>query len=142
MKVLIATDGSEPALRACRWFRDLTGGGRAEVRVLTVLSYDMYPHALVAGEHLSNEAEMEAAVEAKVHGTTRAPRELLSGAGFKVSEAHRFGNPGDEILAEIDEWHPDLVVIGKRGVRGVARLIGSVSEHVIHRCKCPILVVP
>ena len=72
MKILFATDGSGPALRACRRLLDLMGTVHGEAKILTVLSYEMYPYALVAGEHLANEAKMEEAVRAKVAETTRA----------------------------------------------------------------------
>ncbi|MGH2726789.1 MAG: universal stress protein, partial [Actinomycetota bacterium] len=55
MKVLLATDGSEPALRACHMIAGMLVPERDEVRVLTVLSYHVYPHALVPGEHLVGE---------------------------------------------------------------------------------------
>ena len=67
---------------------------------------------------------------------------MLERAGYEVSIAHRFGNAGDDIVGEIADWHPDLVVIGKRGLRGVQRWLGSVSERVIHRANVPLLVVP
>ena len=56
---------------------------------------------------------------------------MLEENGLAVSVAHRFGNPTDEIVNEIKEWRQDLVAMGRRGVHGLERLMGSVSEHVL-----------
>ena len=57
MKVLIAIDGSEPALRAVRLVASLLAPARDQVRLLTVLSYSDYPHTDVPGEHLVRRSE-------------------------------------------------------------------------------------
>jgi nucleotide-binding universal stress UspA family protein len=142
MKVLLATDGSEPAMRACERASSLLVPGRDQVRLLTVLSYSEYPHSLVPDMPLSDEAERVEREVREVHQLTDEPRRLLEESGHTVEIAHRFGNPTDEIVAEIEDWRPELVVLGRRGVRGVERWIGSVSEHVLHHSKVPVLLVP
>jgi nucleotide-binding universal stress UspA family protein len=142
MKVLLATDGSEPAVRACGCASSLLVPGRDQVRLLTVLSYSEYPHSLVPDMPLSDEAERAEREVEEVHQLTDQPRRLLEDSGHTVEIAHRFGNPTDEIVAEIEDWRPELVVLGRRGVRGVERWIGSVSEHVLHHSKVPVLLVP
>jgi nucleotide-binding universal stress UspA family protein len=70
------------------------------------------------------------------------PRKALEEGDFNVEVSHRFGNPTEEIVAEIGDWNPDLVVMGRRGVHGLERWIGSVSEHVLHHAKVAMLLVP
>lgn len=56
---------------------------------------------------------------------------------------HRLGNPSDEILNEIQQWHPDLVVVGTFGTSGFTKMIiGSVSEYLVKHSHVPVLVVP
>lgn len=141
MKVL-ATDGSEPATRAAHTVASLLAPGRHEVRLLTVMSFSDYPHTGVPGEHLIDEAEREQHEWQEVHRLTNEPRRLLEEKGLYVEVVHPFGNPTEEIVSEIDEWGPDLVVLGRRGVHGIERLMGSVSEHVLHHTKVPVLLVP
>lgn len=57
MRALVAIDGSDPALRACRNVASLLVSGRDEVRLLVVLSYSDYPYTGVPGEHLIDEGE-------------------------------------------------------------------------------------
>lgn len=52
------------------------------------------------------------------------------------------GNPAHLILKQ-SENNYDLVVIGKRGISGIQEvLMGSVSSHIAHHSKVPLLIVP
>lgn len=63
--------------------------------------------------------------------------------GARVAGEHLCeGQPAEEIIALAEELVADLVVVGSRRVGPVKRLIGgSVSEDVVHRASCPVLVV-
>jgi nucleotide-binding universal stress UspA family protein len=51
-------------------------------------------------------------------------------------------DPAEVILEEAGERRTDLLVIGTRGHKGVAKLVlGSTAEKLIHRAMCPILVI-
>lgn len=140
-KVLVATDGSDSALRASQVLADLLSGRAAEARLLVVLSFELDPYTLL-GEELADAAERTRMVAQAVEEATARPRHVLEAAGRSVSVAHRFGNPADEILEEAEEWAPDLVVMGRRGLSGPARwLLGSVSERVMRHARVPVLIV-
>ncbi len=63
--------------------------------------------------------------------------------GAIVQRKVRVGAPATEILAEIEERHPDLVVIGTHGYSGLERLLlGSVAARVIRTAPGSVLVVP
>jgi nucleotide-binding universal stress UspA family protein len=141
IKVLVAADGSEPVVRACQFAADRVGMTDASVRLLTVLSFTMDPYTLLGEELEDTPARLEAIREA-VDEATRIPAKIFEAAGATVQVYHRFGNPADEILAEIDQWQPDLLLMGRRGLSGPERwLLGSVSERLIRHAKVPILVV-
>lgn len=129
-------------MRACRQVGSMLASDRDSVRLVTVLSYTLYPYSGVPGEPLVDEVEREQHEREEVHRITDEPRKVLEESGFMVEVTHRFGNPTQEIVAEINEWSPDLVVLGRRGVHGLERWIGSVSEHVLHHVKVPMLLVP
>jgi nucleotide-binding universal stress UspA family protein len=50
------------------------------------------------------------------------------------------GEPGDAILGAAAAEHADLIVVGTRGRGAVGRLLGSVSDYVLHRASVPVLV--
>jgi nucleotide-binding universal stress UspA family protein len=60
----------------------------------------------------------------------------------KVRTITRAGDPAKEILSVAGEEHVDIIVMGRRGMGGLAGLlIGSVSHEVTHRAECACLTV-
>jgi nucleotide-binding universal stress UspA family protein len=54
----------------------------------------------------------------------------------------RRGNPAFEVLAVVDDLHPDLVVMGTHGRKGLSHaLLGSVAEKVVRLSRAPVLTV-
>ncbi len=52
-------------------------------------------------------------------------------------------DPADEIVAVADEVNADIIVMGRRGQRGLARLmLGHATARVIGYARCNVLVVP
>jgi nucleotide-binding universal stress UspA family protein len=52
------------------------------------------------------------------------------------------GIPGKTICLVAQRWEADLIVIGRRGHRGLMELfLGSVSNYVLHHAKCCVLIV-
>ena len=54
----------------------------------------------------------------------------------------KVGDAGTAIRELTNSWGADLVVIGRRGRRGLTEIImGSVSNYVVHRVPCSVLIV-
>lgn len=72
-----------------------------------------------------------------------AALDRAKGAGLKnVYASAEEGQPADMILTLASEYKSDLIVVGRRGIRGLERfLMGSVSSAVINHAKCDVLVV-
>jgi nucleotide-binding universal stress UspA family protein len=52
-------------------------------------------------------------------------------------------SPADEILEAADEFEADLIVMGRRGRRGLARMmVGQATSRVVGKARCKVLVVP
>ena len=53
------------------------------------------------------------------------------------------GFAAEEIVAEAENWHADLIVMGTRARGRLGQfLLGSTAEAVIHGSPCPVLTVP
>jgi nucleotide-binding universal stress UspA family protein len=140
-RILFASDGSVPAARAADMIAAIVPSG-ATVRALTVASLEFVPYDGEWGP-LSDEPERQARLKAVVEAAFGQPMKKLKSADCKLEKKTRLGNPGEQILYEIREWHPDLVVVGRAGLGGIAKLLlGSVSEHVVKHSRVPVLVVP
>jgi len=53
--------------------------------------------------------------------------------GINTEFDHKIGDPGSSICQFAAQWEADFIVIGRRGLTGVAEaLLGSVSNYVMH----------
>ncbi|CAN5742112.1 hypothetical protein BH24ACT18_BH24ACT18_17640 [soil metagenome] len=137
-RILLATDGSESAATAERAAADISNKTAAELHVVHVWPYvppPPYP-GMVFDDHSPSAEE-----EARQLLRRRAWNARVGGA--RVAGEHLCeGRPAEEIIALAEGLVADLVVVGSRRVGRVKRLIaGSVSEDVVHRASCPVLVV-
>ena len=137
MRVLLATDFSSHAEKA----RDLVAGMAlppgSTVRVVHAIEPmpEIGAYAPIPMLELSDYAERELRAELE---TFVKP---LQAVDRKVEPVLPFGRAADVIVADAEEQHADLVVIGSRGRGGVASMIlGSVSAEVVDRAPCPVLV--
>jgi nucleotide-binding universal stress UspA family protein len=51
------------------------------------------------------------------------------------------GDPGDALLEVAGQKNADLIVVGSRGMHGMARMLGSVPNKVSHHAGCSVLIV-
>ena len=55
---------------------------------------------------------------------------------------HHFGEPGATICRVAQEWNADLIVLGRHDHSAIAEFfVGSVSNHVVDRANCSVLVI-
>ena len=136
-KILVASDGSDPVLHACRALAALGSAGVGEVRLLTVLSYQDLPvdeESGVPSDPLHPDPHL-------VDQAVRVPKQILEDAGYTVVVRTRLGDPAEQIVDETQEWSPDLLVLGRRRMRAdEQRLLGSVSQAVIRDVSVPVLL--
>ncbi|NOR79257.1 MAG: universal stress protein [Methyloprofundus sp.] len=66
------------------------------------------------------------------------------GKSLAIPEDRQFlemGNAKLEIVATAEEQHADLIVVGSHGRHGLALLLGSTANGVLHHAKCDVLAV-
>lgn len=136
--ILLATDGSPDATVAMRAAADISERTGAELHVVYV--YTEVPPAAYPGLALDDYSR---SLEEQAGELLRRQAWNARAAGGSAAREHlREGEPAEEIVALAGELDADLVVVGDRGTGRVKRLItGSVSEGVVHRASCPVLVV-
>ena len=68
--------------------------------------------------------------------------EQIPDATIQIETNHKFGTPGRTICDVAREWNADLIVVGRRGLRGIAEMVlGSVSNYVVHHAPCTVLLL-
>jgi nucleotide-binding universal stress UspA family protein len=95
-------------------------------------------HVLAPGE--SGESVTTAETRARTYLDALAAR--LRSEGIAAQPLWRSGRTADVIVAEIEEQHVDLVILGSTVRQGLSRLLlSSVAEDVVSRATVPLLLV-
>ncbi|MGM0371396.1 MAG: universal stress protein [Halobacteriota archaeon] len=133
-RILLPTDGSEPARRAARHGLSLAASIDADVYVLAVAPEDGPERSLLEDDVVGEEAATEA-VE-----TVLDVAESM-GVVEPVTHIER-GDPVEAIRETIDEHGIHAAVMGTTGRRGTDRiLLGSVAERTVRTAPVPVITV-
>lgn len=144
-KALLATDASDASLRAAKALGEL---GRLDpelqVTVLHVVPLpDVLTPAAAAGAPLTLPGRLDEYVEVRAKEVLQETVRALGLEAARVHTMHVIGIPGDTIISEARLGGYELVAMGRRGLSPLRELlVGSVSQAVIHRSPCPLLLVP
>ena len=137
--ILVAVDGSPDAERAFQHAIDLAECAAAR---LTVFSAVPAPPSLAyASPGAAALADIQEKAREETETIVRDARERVP-QSVSVTTVVKDEAVKPALIAQIDAGHHDLVVMGSRG-RGAVRsvLLGSVSHHVLHHTRVPVLIV-
>ena len=145
-KILLATDGSENALRAAR----LAGELSYQFDIPVVAVYVLLPVPALQKAAVENGGVLTGAGSmAALRGTEKAAEDILrksvqvlEQAGARYTARWERGLPA-QVLCEIAEAQGcDLIVIGRHGMEQASkRSLGSVSEHVARCAHLSVILV-
>lgn len=138
-KILVATDASEYARRALITALDLAKTFGGEVELMNVMyireaywGYNVAYSILVPPEQIEEAGRL----------TLEATLEGIDVGNIPLKKRVVQGYPATMILEEVEKEGIDLVVMGSHGYGPITgSLLGSVSQHVLHRAECPVLIV-
>jgi nucleotide-binding universal stress UspA family protein len=138
LNILVAIDDSAHAARALDEALDLARAQRSRLTIIAVASRPAWRY--MAGPYagmMPTQEETDAAAEK----TIAAARDR-AGDDIPVTTVVGRGSTAEAILARAREGDHDLIVMGSRG-RGAAAsaILGSVSHHVLHHGRVPVLIV-
>jgi nucleotide-binding universal stress UspA family protein len=135
-KLLLATDLSEASSSATDEAFELAARLHAKLLVVSVI--DPGSLLLPGGRFRSRVDQERERRERQAQELVERGRDL----GLDVSFLVWTGDPGDMIVEAAEAERVDMVLVGSHGRGPVGRFfIGSVSEHVVRRAPCPVLVV-
>ncbi len=102
----------------------------------TVAGIDMYGNILgLRPKHLQDEMD-------KIRDWLQVYCQQAKSKGISAEFNCQIGDLGSQICNLACNWQADLIVIGRRGHKGLSEIwLGSVSNYVIHYAPCSVLVV-
>lgn len=132
--ILVGTDGSKHADEALSWAVEEARLRRLPVTVVHAWDYNYYPAGVFVEAGTLEEESQKMLDEAVAPFQKEYPDLTINTHLIKTSS-------GAAALVEASK-DADLVVVGSRGRGGfVGMVLGSVSNAVVHRAHCPVVVI-
>jgi nucleotide-binding universal stress UspA family protein len=125
-----AVDGSEGSVETALAAASLAAATSAELRLIHVVPvFRGHNTEWTLGPDEESPPELEPSVVA------------ASSLGVTPIREMAMGRPERTLIAATERDGTDLMVVGHRGIRGVRRVLGSVSERVALHAPCSVMVV-
>jgi nucleotide-binding universal stress UspA family protein len=132
--ILVPVDGSPSSSRAVKLAAEMARALGAKLTLLHVSPVKELP-VLISEAEEPGESER---VELILGAEARVARSL----GVVPSIVVRHGRPSTQILRQVAQTHPDLVIMGTRGLTGTRSLLmGSVSRVIARRATSQVVLV-
>jgi len=138
-RIMVPTDASEYSRRALISALELARKFQAEV----VLLFVMYtPEAYWEYNPAYSIEVSKELIEETGERTLEATLKGIEVGDVPLKKKKIQGHPSTVILEEISNENIDLVVMGSHGYGPIARaVLGSVSQRVLRKSTCPVLIV-
>ncbi len=134
-RVLFATDFDEVGVLAAKKAKKIADENKADLILVHVIE----PIPAYAYPGFAGFAEVEVSIREQAEKELNALAHRL-----KVDEAHcflEFGSVKNEVLRVAEEQKIDLLVTGSHGKHGLALLLGSTANAILHGVRCDMLIV-
>ncbi|MDR2006276.1 MAG: universal stress protein [Acidaminococcales bacterium] len=141
-KILVPVDGSEPSWQALKYAAEIGVKFESELFVVHIIQ-PFYNAGLLALPIDSGLLTMQMDdIKKNAEAILAAAKEKLTPYSLKVTTKIETGHPSERILKTAEEAGCDAIVIGSRGLSGIAEFVlGSVSSNVSQYAKIPVLIV-
>ena len=144
LKILVPLDNTEKSMHSLDWLKKFFGKEELEITLINVIE------VVYGGEMIPvNFENMEIAY---IGGIVPVNFEKISSRildvaekeldGYKVNKLSIWGYSSDVILKEASEGKYDMIVMTKSSVKGISRIIGSVTNKVVRNSEVAVVVVP
>jgi nucleotide-binding universal stress UspA family protein len=134
-KILVPVDGSEATESAIKYACFLAGKIGATITILYVVTPSSEPE-------LVHEINIQP-LQAYGQKILKKAKEIAKENNCEVTTELRMemGNAGNEIVKVSDEGKFSMIIMSATSHTMVSHLMGSVSDRVLHRAFCPVLII-
>ena len=104
------------------------------------------PYPSIYSEEMANFSRV---IHERLQQQTEETQQWLADYGARAEQQGihaewdwKIGEPSRHICDLAQTWEADLIVLGRRGLQGLAEIfLGSVSNYVVHHARCSVLLV-
>jgi universal stress protein A len=134
-KILFATDFDDVGISAAHKAKKIADENKAEI----ILVHVVEPIPAYAYPGFAGFAEVEVSIREQAEKELAALAKRLG-----IDAKHQlieFGSTKNEVLRVAQEHKVDLIVTGSHGKHGLALLLGSTANSILHGADCDVLIV-
>ncbi len=135
-RIVTGVDDSETAAAAARTAARLADALGAELYVVSAFGRHDLERFTVGNDEFVHSSEEDALNIAR---QVAAPLRR-SHPDLRLEPAAAVGAPAEAIVRVAEELDADLIVIGNKRVQGMARVLGSIANDVVHKAHCDVYV--
>jgi nucleotide-binding universal stress UspA family protein len=145
-KILVATDGSETALKASRYAVDLAKQLGASITILGVIDNRSFPNYYAVPSEATAiyiPEPMEDFLRGAAEKDVARVKKICEKKGVSCRMVISTGHPAEEIIKEAKRSRSNLIILGTHGKSALAAVfLGSITYGVIHKdTHIPVLIV-
>jgi len=149
-RILVPIDDKEHCMRAFDWYLENYGQDKQEIILLHV--YNTIDHVTQYSDDDSEDTSEMRVDEMRniMKAANKQAKGMLQKFVDKCKKVEvpyktriELGTPGDAICKVAKDENVTCIVLGNRGLGAFRRtILGSVSDHVVHHSRVPVLLVP
>lgn len=154
-RILVALDQSHLSESAFSYALDLAQAYKANLKLFHCLTIEAMGETampsvpgevghytgLIDNVYLSQQIHLQGRAE-QIQALLQDYSSMATSQGVSTELEHQVGSPGQLICQTAMDWGADLIVLGRRGHKGLTEVfLGSVSNHVVHHAPCSVLVI-
>ena len=140
-RILFCTDFSENADFAFDFA--LEQARHSDDCTITLLHVVPEPEAQFFNTYLYEVDNVDSKAKQDMDAKIRAAYVSRLPPGVKMETEIRGGTDADSILECAEEKNADLIIIGRQGRSSISKVFfGNVTEKIVRKSRCPVLVVP
>lgn len=148
-RILVALDRSAQGEAVFKQAIAIAKPHQAQLLLFHALLFDGRSLETYSGIYGQNVMSLSSSVQEHLQAQTedieawlQQKSQTAQAEGLATEYDWKIGDPSGWIREMAKSWDADLVILGRRGRRGLAEVfLGSVSNHVVHYAPCSVLVV-
>lgn len=142
LKILLAVDGSESAVRATRKLVESAAAFKEPPQVELVTVHLPVPHVGGFSGVVVTHEMIEQHYREEGQKAMAPSKEILDQAGIRYTPHILVGDIAKAIVEQADKAKCDMIYMGTRGMTAVSNmLVGSIATKVLHLAHIPVVLV-
>jgi nucleotide-binding universal stress UspA family protein len=142
LKILLAVDGSESAVRATRKLVESAAAYKEPPHVELVTVHLPVPHVGGFSGVIVSHEMIEQHYREEGQKALAPTKEILDRAGIRYTPHILVGDIAKAIVEQADKSRCDMIYMGTRGMTAMSNmLVGSIATKVLHLAHVPVVLV-